>query len=70
MKLLLLPLLVLGLAASAFAADPAPTADKPKEPACQCGAKSADDCHKHCGDKCGCTKAHCNAPEHHHEAKK
>ncbi len=65
MKKLLLPLLALGLASSAFAGTACGSGgcDKPQAPACQCGAKSADDCKKHCGDKCDCTKQQCDAPK-------
>lgn len=70
MKKFLLPLLVLGLATVTYAGDSCHNGDKPKNAACQCGAKSADDCHKHCSDKCDCTKAHCDAPKPQQETKK
>ena len=65
MKKFLLPVLVLGLASTGFAGTScgsgcAAAADKP---ACKCGAKSADECHKHCGDKCDCTKHQADAPK-------
>lgn len=65
MKFILLPLLALGLVTSAFAGSSCSTCatDKPQAPACSCGAKSADECHKHCGDKCDCTKQKCDAPK-------
>ncbi len=65
MKKLLLPLAILGLATSAFAGSSCASGscDKPQAPACQCGAKSADECHKHCGDKCDCAKQHSEAPK-------
>ena len=56
-KSLLLSVVALGLASFAFAGD---TTDKP---ACNCGAKSVEECHKHCGDKCDCAKQHCDAPK-------
>ncbi len=64
MKKFILPLLVLGFVSSAFAGNCGSCAtDKPQAPACQCGAKSADECKKHCGDKCDCTKQKCDAPK-------
>ncbi len=60
MKKLLLPLLVLGLATSAFAGAACGSGcDKPKAPACQCG----DACKTKCGDKGECTKQKCDAPK-------
>ncbi len=56
MKLVLIPLLALGLASAAFAGNACGSGgcDKAQAPACKCGAKSADDCHKHCDAKCAC----------------
>lgn len=60
MKKLLLPLLVLGLATSAFAGTGCGSGcDKPQAPACKCG----DACKDKCGAKCECAKPQCDAPK-------
>ena len=60
MKKFLLPLLILGLATSAFAGTGCGTGcDKSKAPACACG----DGCKEKCGDKCACAKQGCDAPK-------
>mgnify|MGYP001769305290 CR=1 FL=1 len=60
MKKILLPLLVLGLATTAFAGTACGSGcDKPQAPACQCG----DGCKTKCGDKCDCAKQQCYAPK-------
>ena len=60
MKKFLLPLLVLGLATTAFAGTGCGSGcDKPQAPACQCG----DGCKTKCGDKCECAKKQCDAPK-------
>ncbi|MFT3831604.1 MAG: hypothetical protein QM691_18055 [Opitutaceae bacterium] len=65
MKIVLIPLLALGLASAAFAGEScgSGSCDKAQAPACKCGAKTADECHKHCADKCDCTTHHDSAPK-------
>lgn len=67
---ILLTLLSFGLASLSYAGESCSggTCEKPKEPACQCGAKTDADCHKHCGDKCACASHQADTPKQ--EAKK
>lgn len=53
---ILLTLLSLGLASLSYAGSScsAGTCEKPQETSCQCGAKTASDCHQHCGEQCTC----------------